>query len=209
MKKVISFDLDGTIVDAVYGNAVWLEGIPEKYAGRYGISLEEAKRTVKKEYDSVGEAYLLWYDIDYWLQRFDLAVSVADLLDQYAGCIRLLPNVADVIRALSEKYSLVIASNAARIFVEKELAHTGLAHYFDRVISATSDFEMVKKQKEFFDRLCLTLNVSPAELVHVGDHAEFDVEVPSKAGIECYHYCPSSPKNGRVIHDFLELLEKL
>lgn len=206
---MISFDLDGTIVDAAYGNAVWLEGIPERYAAKYGMPIDEAKVTVKRQYDSVGEAYLLWYDIDYWLERLGLIISVADLLDEYAGRIRLLPNVAGVIRELSGKYSLVIASNAARVFVEKELAHTGLEHYFDRVISATSDFVMVKKQEEFYHRLCSTLKVSPAELVHVGDHAVFDVEVPTQIGIDCYHYCPGSEKDGRVIHDFRELLEKL
>ncbi len=209
MKKVISFDLDGTIVDAAYGNAVWLEGIPKRYACKHGISIDEAKITVKSQYDSVGDAYLLWYDIDYWLGRLGLTISVADLLDEYTDHLRLLPHVAEVVKALSEKYRLVIASNAARIFVEKELSHTGLGHYFDRVISATSDFEMVKKQEEFYRRLCSTLNISPAELVHVGDHAVFDVEVPAQLGIDCYHYCPASEKEGRVIHDFRELLQKL
>lgn len=210
MKKVISFDLDGTIVDGEYGNVVWLEGIPEKYAEKYGLSVEDAKVAVKREYDSVGEAHLLWYDIDYWLDRFGLTVSVPELLDKYTGYIRLLPNVAEVIEALSERYELVIASNAARIFVEKELGHTGLERYFTQIISATSDFEMVKKQEEFYHKLCSTLNISPAELVHVGDHAVFDFEIPLRLGIDCYHYAPHvRDKNGKVIHDFSELLEKL
>jgi HAD superfamily hydrolase (TIGR01493 family) len=210
MKKVISFDLDGTIVDGRYGNAVWLEGVPQKFAEKYALSVETAKVWVKREYDSIGESHLLWYDIDYWLERFNLKVSVDELLDRYSDHIQLLPHVAEVIKALSEKYMLVIASNAARIFVEKELACTGLERYFSHVISATTDLRMVKKQEEFYRKLCSILDVAPEEVVHVGDHEVFDVEVPLQIGIESYHYNPGAPaRNGRVIQDHRELLEKL
>ena len=44
MKKVVSFDLDGTIVEGAYGNMVWLEGIPEKYADRYDMPLGSSEK---------------------------------------------------------------------------------------------------------------------------------------------------------------------
>src|SRR5271157_1140623 len=209
MKKVISFDLDGTIVDGRYGNMVWLEGVPERYAEKYSLPVEEALVEVKKAYDSVGESHLLWYDIDYWLRRFDLTVPVPELLDRYCGYIRVLPHVTEVLKALHARYQLIIASNAARIFVEKELSHTGLERYFGRVISATSDFGMVKKEEGFYRRLCAVLGVSPAEMAHVGDHAVFDFEIPRLAGIDSYHYNPAAAANGQVINDFRDLLERL
>jgi putative hydrolase of the HAD superfamily len=209
MKKVISFDLDGTIVDGLYGNMVWLEGIPKRYAARYSLSVPDALAAVKEAYDSVGEAHLLWYDLGYWLRRFDLAVPEQVLLDRYAGYIRLLPHAAPVIEALGRKYLLVIASNAARIFVEKELRHTGLTEHFTRVVSATSDFKMVKKEEEFYRRLCALLGVLPSEMVHVGDHPIFDFEVPRLAGIDSYHYDPAVKGDGGVIGDLRELLDRL
>jgi HAD superfamily hydrolase (TIGR01549 family) len=209
LKKVISFDLDGTIVDSAYGNVVWLEGIPEIYARRHSLALDEAMDTVKREYDSVGDAHLLWYDIDYWLRRFDLTVSVPDLLHRYSHHIRMLPHIEEVVRTLAERYVLVIASNAARIFVEKELEHTGLGRYFTRVISATSDYGMVKQDEGFFLKLCSLLDVSPAEVIHVGDHVIFDVQVPRRVGIDSYHYDPSGCADDRAITDFRELLRLL
>jgi len=209
MKKVVSFDLDGTIVDGLYGNMVWLEGVPQLYAQRHSMSAADAKAEVKKAYDSVGEAHLLWYDIGYWLKRFDLTVPIPELLDRYCDYIHLLPHAAEVVEALSLKYRLVIASNAARIFVEKELSHTGLARYFSTVISATSDFGMVKKEEGFYRRLCKVLDVSPAEMAHVGDHALFDFESPRLAGIDSYRYAPGAAENGTAICDLRDLLDRL
>ncbi len=209
MTKVISFDLDGTLVDGEYGNMVWLEGIPEEYARKYGMTTAEARTAVKEQYDSVGESHLLWYDIDYWLQRFGLTVSVPRLLDTYSPYIRLLPHVEEVVRALRGRYQLVIASNAARVFVEKELSHTGLAGCFSHTLSATSDFGLVKKQEAFYRKLCSVLAVSPGEVVHVGDHRVFDVEIPLAVGINAYHYSPDGKANGRVLSDFRDLMDRL
>ena len=48
-----------------------------------------------------------------------------------------------------ETYTLIVASNAARIFVDKELSYINLASHFTHIISATSRERpiMVKKEK--------------------------------------------------------------
>jgi FMN phosphatase YigB (HAD superfamily) len=209
MKKIISFDMDGTLVDGAYGNMVWLDGMPRRYAQRHGLPLAEAKRIVLEHYDSVGEGSIFWYDMAYWLRRFDLSFSIPDLLDEYVRYIRVLPNVAQVLQRLAEEYTLVIASNAARIFVEKEMSECGLADYFDHTISATSDFALVKKQEKFFRRLCDVMGATPEQIVHVGDHAVFDVEVPLRVGLTAFHYNPDGPSHANTIRDFKELLELL
>ena len=209
MKKVISFDLDGTLVHGRFGDMVWHHGIPDEFARRHGVSLEEAQKQVLKEYEAVGDSSLLWYDVDWWIRRFDLPVSAEELLDTYVSHIEVIPYALDVLSALRERYRLVVASNAARIFVEKELNHTRLGAYFERVVSATSDLGMVKKEGRFYDTLCTTLAVTPAELVHVGDHQVFDYEVPLSLGILCYHFKPSGENDGSVINDLRELLRRL
>ena len=209
MKKIISFDLDGTLVHGDFGNKVWLEGIPERVAQKRGIDVREAYDFVKREYDSIGDEHILWYDIDYWLNRLGLTVEPEELLRQYEHCIEPLPYAREVLNELSGKYTLVIASNAARIFVEKEIAHAGLVSYFRHIVSATSDYGMVKKQEEFYRRLCENLSVHPEEVVHVGDHVVFDFEIPRRVGIESYYYNPQSSRDGNVITDLRELLEKL
>jgi FMN phosphatase YigB (HAD superfamily) len=209
MKKIVSFDLDGTLVDGVYGDMVWNHGVPEVYARQYAIPFEKARELVRNEYLSVGDGRLEWYNISYWLDRFNLTVSADELLARYESCIELLPFAREVLEALQEKYTLIIASNAARIFVEKEISHADIGRHFTHIISATTDYEIVKKGDPFYRTLCEKLDVAPHEVVHVGDHKVFDFEAPARFGIESYHVHPEGNGDERVIPNLKALLDVL
>ncbi len=186
MKRIISFDLDGTLVDSTYGDIVWNTGVPEAYARLHSMSLDEARKTVVDQYRAVGDTNLLWYHIEHWLDKFGLALNPEELLHRYETHIQLLPGAREVLEKLSRQYTLVIASNAARIFVEKELSFTGISPHFTRIISATSDYRIVKKGERFYRRLCSDLQVTPEEIVHIGDHPLFDYDAPRSIGIDAY-----------------------
>lgn len=210
MKKVISFDLDGTLVDARYGDMVWNHGIPDEYARAYGMTFDDARKFIRARYESVGDGDILWYEIRHWLDLFRLDVGVNALLDRYESYISLMPDAADVLRELHGRYTLIIASNAARIFVEKELDQTGIAGFFSRIVSATTDYGMIKKEEGFFRRLCADMCVGSGEMIHVGDHPVFDHDVPSGLGIESYHingYCEAGGR--QTISGLKDLLEVL
>ena len=51
------------------------------------------------------------------------------------------------------------------------------------------------------------MNVSPAEIIHVGDHREFDFEAPQRIGIRSYFLDRTKKETGpQVIHSLEELL---
>lgn len=208
MKKIVSFDLDGTLVKGVFGDMVWNVGIPEEYAKRYSLSFDKAKQFIISEYNTIGDENILWYTIDYWLERFDIPVSPDVLLERYVDHIELFPDTEEVLERLKERFTLIIASNAARIFVEKEILYTGIARYFTHIISATTDYNLVKKQETFYQRLCKTLDIQPHQIIHVGDHPIYDFYVPSRFGIESYFIMSDGKDIPPILSSNQEFLER-
>src|SRR4030042_5743953 len=208
MPKIISFDMDGTLVDPEFTDWVWLHGIPLLYAEKANIPFEESKHFVVEEYLKVGEGAIEWYDIKYWFQFFQLEKSWKDLMRQYVDKIRIYPDVNDILNQLKEKFPIVLTSNAGREFIDVEMEATGLRRYFDRIFSAPSDFGEVKKTVGFYQGICQILEVIPQEIVHVGDHYEFDYLVPQQLGIDAFYLDRTGRQHGDYILSDLRDLEK-
>jgi len=208
MPKIISFDMDGTLVDAEFTDWVWGHGIPTLYAKKVGLPFEEAKNFVVKEYLKVGEGAIEWYDIKYWFQLFQLEESWEVLLERYTDKIKIYPDVHPLLERLRDRYRMVLTSNAGREFIDTEMEATGLAKYFDRIFSATSDFGEVKKTTAFYQRICQILEARPQEIVHVGDHYEFDYLIPRLLGIQAFYLDRSSREGEDFILSDLRDLEK-
>ncbi len=208
MPKIISFDMDGTLIDPEFTDWVWLHGIPKLYAEKTNLPFEEAKHFVVGEYLKVGEGAIEWYDIKYWFQFFKLEKNWKDLMLRYVDKIRIYPDVDDILGWLKEKFPIILTSNAGREFIDIEMETTGLGKYFDRIFSATSDFGQVKKTPGFYRRICEALGVHPQEIVHVGDHYEFDYLAPRSLGIHAFYLDRSGEKNGDFVISDLRGLEK-
>ena len=186
MTRVVSFDMDGTLIAPEYTEWVWKHGVPLLYGEKAGLSFEAAKAFVEAEYEKVGEEAVEWYDIRYWLDLLELKMGWKVLLERYVDKLEVYPDARPILERQKNQFTLVLTSNAAREFIEVELQATGLETYFDRIFSATSDFGEVKKTLRCYERLCHTLGVRPGEVVHVGDHVEFDYVVPQRLGIRAF-----------------------
>ncbi len=209
--KVISFDLDGTLFDNKFVDSVWLEEIPRLYSVKNRISVDDAKRIVKSEYDSVGNDRLEWYDIHYWTGKFGFNVKAAELLRSLEHKIETYPEVPTVLEQLRQRgFRLVVVTNARREFVELELEKVDMQDSFDRVFSSTSDFGLVKNTVRLYEKVCSILGVSPQEMIHVGDHRKFDFDVPRRLGILAFHLDRTGKHEGDFgIHTLEELNKRL
>ncbi len=208
--KVVSFDLDGTLVELEFSEWVWSVGIPQLFAEKRGIPFDEAKEIVEEEYRKVGDRSLQWYDIKYWFNFFQLNGHWKSLLNRFSHKIKTYPEVPKVLQDLSPNYRLIIISNAAREFIDIEVEVTELRRYFSRIFSATSDFGQIKKTAEFYGGICQLLGISFQEIVHVGDHWEFDYLVPKALGIKGLYVDRSWSRSGDdVIRNLEEVGERL
>jgi HAD superfamily hydrolase (TIGR01549 family) len=206
MIRVISLDMDGTLVNSRFVDKVWMEGMPRFVAEKTGLDFLAAKEYVVGEYMKIGSDRLEWYDLKYWIDKFGLEIGKDELLETYEDEIETYPEVQEVLELLAGDYQLVVTSNAAREFIDIEL--DGLSDYFSETFSATSDFREVKKSPLLYGAVCANLNVKPIEVLHIGDHYNYDYESPLQAGLDALFLDRMGKRSGReVVGDLREAAE--
>jgi HAD superfamily hydrolase (TIGR01549 family) len=210
MIKVISFDFDGTIATHKFADDFWLKGVPKLYAKQNHIGLKAAQKYLLEEYDKIGDKRIEWYDPAYWFNRFNINSDWKSLLKQYQQSIEIYPDVVPVLKRLSQCYPLIVSSNAKREFIDTQLDFTDLKQYFTHIFSSTSDFHTVKKVTDFYDMICKKLSIKPQEMVHVGDHKEFDYRSPQKIGITAFYLDRNKTSTGPyTVHTLSQFEEHL
>jgi len=165
-----------------------------------GISFNEALRLVNEEYEKVGPNRLEWYDLGYWLKRFELKKEPNRLLHRFKNRLRLYPDTIPTLNKLLRLgFTLIIVTSASRNFIDVTLANTDLANLVTRVFSTTSDFGKAGKDEEVFLRVTAEFNIQPSDLYHVGDSRVFDFEVPRKVGVKAYLLDRSGKEKGEFV----------
>ena len=208
MIRFISLDMDGTLVNSRFVDKVWMEGMPRLYADQTGLDFQAAKEYVIGEYMKIGSDRLEWYDLKYWIDKFNLDIAKDELLEAFEDEIEIYPEVGEALDLLAENYELVVTSNAAREFIEIEL--DGLSDYFRETFSATSDFKEVKKSPLLYGAVCDHLGAKPIEVLHIGDHYSYDYEAPLEAGLDALFLDRKGLRNGReVVGDLREAVETI
>ncbi|HNX09789.1 MAG TPA: HAD family hydrolase [Methanothrix sp.] len=206
MIRIISLDMDGTLVKSRFVDRVWMEGMPMLYSEKTGLDFAAAKEYVVGEYMKIGSDQLEWYDLRYWIDKFGLKIGKDELLQMYEDEIETYPEVMEALDLLSENYELVVTSNAAREFIDIEL--DGLSDYFQETFSATSDFREVKKSPILYGAVCAHMDARPFEVLHIGDHYHYDYESPLQAGLEALFLDRKGERRGsEVVGDLREAVE--
>jgi len=209
--SIASFDLDGTLTDISFVDSVWLEGIPSLYAVKHGLTVIDAKDFVTHEYGKIGRERLEWYDLNYWIKKFELDASPWEILNSFKQKIGIFPEAIGALKALREMgLRLIIVTNARREFADLEIEKTEIGPYFERVFSATSDFGLIKKTPEIYRKVCAICKISPTEMIHLGDDHRFDFEIPTGIGIHAFYLDRTAKHSGpSVIHTLTELSQEL
>jgi len=206
MIRFISLDMDGTLVNSRFVDKVWMEGIPRLYAEKRGLDFPAAKEYVVGEYLKIGSDHLEWYDLKYWIEKFQLDIGRDELLAAFKDEIEPYPEVQEALGLLAQSYDLVVVSNAAREFIEIELE--GLRDFFCETFSATTDFREVKKSPLLYSSVCARLDARPFQVLHIGDHYSYDYESPLQAGLDALFLDRKGMRSGReVVRDLREAVE--
>jgi len=111
--KIISFDVDGTLVDLGFADRVWNYGMPELYSEKTGIDIEVAREMLRKRYEAIGDEDLRWYMPRYWFNDLGLDGDPREFILRFKDDVKIYPEVPGVLSRLSKRYVLVATSNAA------------------------------------------------------------------------------------------------
>jgi HAD superfamily hydrolase (TIGR01549 family) len=198
--KVVSFDVEGTLVTPDFSYAVWFEAIPRRYAEKNGITLDQARKAIEEEYRKVGDQRLEWYDVRYWFDKLGLGTPVP-VMERCESHVCYYPEVKEVLASLSEKYKLVVASGSTRDFLRHLLQ--GIEPYFSKIFSSITDYKQLKTS-DFYLKMCRAMRIEPEQVVHVGDNWQFDFVAPSEIGIQAF-YLDRKQQTENSVADLLQL----
>ena len=180
--QVISFDVDGTLVDQKFNDLIWEQEIPTLVAQKKSWSLDKAREFCLSEYQKVGEKDLRWYDIEYWLRRFAIKKPAIEILKKWEKSILVYPDVLPVLEKLKGKsLRTIIITCMPRIFLREKIHK--FDSYFEKVFSTISDFQQVKSP-EVYSNVLEIIHCEPSSILHVGDHPLLDYEFSRQAGYE-------------------------
>jgi putative hydrolase of the HAD superfamily len=146
----VFLDMDGTLLDLNFDNNFCQEFVPDRYALRNGLTLEEAKIQLAPRFRAM-EGRLEWYCLDYWSEQLDLDIAAMKL--ELSGLIQILPHVIeflDAVRATGKRLTLV--TNAHRKSLGLKMDKTRLQDFFDALISS-HDLGAPKEDPVFWQRL--------------------------------------------------------
>ena len=204
--RIISFDVDGTLVDLEYNDLIWFKEIPELVAKKKKISFEKSLKFVHEEYAKLGEHNLSWYDINYWISYFGIEISPDKIFEKYEPQVKIYPEVIPLLEELKKKYILIVITAMPREFLIPKMKN--LEKYFKFSFSALSDFKELKNS-EIYSKISKALKVPPKQILHIGDHWEFDYLAARKAGMNAIYLDRSNIKKGKFIINSLGEAKKI
>lgn len=167
--ETVLLDMDGTLLDKYFDDYFWEHLMPEEYAKRYNISIDDAKRQLLSRYKQE-EGKLTWTDLDYWSKEFD--IDIPALKEQVQHLITVHPNVEAFLQFLREENKKIhLVTNAHYKTLAIKLKKTEIGKFFDSVICAF-DIGIPKEESTFWGKLAGLLNFKRENTMLIDDNEE-------------------------------------
>lgn len=165
----ILLDMDGTLLDLRFDNYFWRELVPERYAAKYAMTLEQAQHEVMQRTQAM-YGTLHWYCIDYWTQA--LGLDITQLKREAAHLIAVHPYVLEFLSALrSANKRVLLVTNAHQESLALKMEKTQLAGYFDAMICA-HDLGLAKEHPQFWPRLQQLISFDAKRTLLIDDNLD-------------------------------------
>lgn len=189
--RAISLDLDDTLwaVGPVIRRAetelwLWLGEHYPRIAERYSPEVAfELRQRVAEEHPQKAHdfRFLRKRVLAHMATTSGYAASVAhdafEVFDAARNRVELFPDVEPALVSLATRFSVIAVTNGNAC-----LTRIGIDQYFSGVVSA-AETGYAKPARQIFDVAVERAGVAADEVLHVGDHPEFDVNGAADAGL--------------------------
>ncbi len=217
-KKLIIFDMDGTLIDSLPSIAYAIN-LMLKELNKEPISLDRVKDFIGRGSELLIKRTLLnRVDVDgieINKQEFKNAHSI--FLNFYSQNLNakttLFPNTKETLQELKNSYKIALVTNKPHQFVNSILENLKIDSYFDYILGATEDIAK-KPAPDMLIATCDNFNIEPKNSVMVGDSSN-DILAAKAANIDTiavtYGYSNEDIKalNPTVIVDNLAQIPRL
>ena len=164
----VLLDMDGTLLDLAYDNALWNQVLPERFSEANDLSLESARKHL---FDHMSErkGTLEFYCLDYWAEFTGLDVialhhELSELIDYRPYAREFLDHLA------RRKRRAVLVTNAHRDSLAVKNHHSRLTENLDVVVSC-HDYGAPKESPRFWQALMNQHPFDPARALLIDDNA--------------------------------------
>jgi HAD superfamily hydrolase (TIGR01509 family) len=194
---IVMFDMDGTLLDLAFDNFFWREAVIDAWAESRQMSRAQAVSYLTPVFKQQ-EGCLNWYSLPYWSSylNLDLHALKADHSDK----ISLREGVADLLKTLKQHdKQLWLVTNAHPQALDLKLKKTGLANYFQTIISSHQHgfakeqmgfWHAIQKNEYFIPERTLMIDDSESVLhtaqafgLHVLGIEQPDSKLPARSGL--------------------------
>ncbi|MCF2947245.1 GMP/IMP nucleotidase [Paraglaciecola aquimarina] len=162
----VLLDMDGTLLDLHFDNHFWLHHVPQKLAKQNDISIEEATRFIKTEYEKV-TGTLSWYCLDFWAEKLNM--NIVEAKREVEHLIKMRDDTIPFLDALKASgREVILVTNAHPDSLSLKVEHTQLDEHIDLLIS-THEFGVTKESQQLWQKLQARLNFDPKHTLFVDD----------------------------------------
>jgi len=196
----VLLDMDGTLLDLRFDNYFWQTVVPEYFANKKNLTLDEAIEYLTPIFKSQ-EGLLNWYCLDYWSD--ELGIDIAKLKVDSQEHIEELPHTRSFLAAvrLAGKRCILV-TNAHVDSLSIKMKKTGLIGFFDAIVSA-HDFGYAKEHQSFWLAFHELEQFDKSKTVMVDDSLSV-LKAADTFGVQ--HLVaitqPDSTKPPSIVHDF-------
>lgn len=146
----VLLDMDGTLLDKYFDDFFWEHYVPEVYAEKNNISVDDSRKELLGRYKKI-EGTLEWADLDFWSHELDLDIPAMKMRIDHL--INVHPYVIDFLRfcrRIGKKLYLVTNAHSKTLAIK--MRKTVIGDFFDRIICA-EEVGMAKEDPAFWQGL--------------------------------------------------------